>query len=289
MDDALAEWLALREPADTTARSESLTRVVADAIGAHDPVYALDLATGAGSNIRYLMNRLPGRRQHWLAIDRSSMLLAQLPIRMSQWGAARGFEVARNAAGCVMRSERLECQIETRQLDLGALDAAQVFTQHHLVTASALLDLVSEEWLLSLAALCRATGAAALFTITYNGRSSCLPTEPEDALILELFNRHQRTDKGLGGVAAGPAATGCAVRAFAAAGYHVQSEPSDWTLGSGEAQLQRQLIDGWAEAAAELEPDAASTIASWRMRRLRHVDAGRSRVVVGHDDVAAWL
>src|SRR5688500_468183 len=289
MTDALGQWLNLREPADTTARSENLTRAVAQAIGSHDPLQVLDLATGTGSNIRYLAHRLPGRRQHWLAIDRSPTLLAQLPIRMSLWGAERGYEVASDGAGCAIRNAQLECEVETRQLDLGTLDDADVFAHRHVVTASALLDLVSEEWLRSLAARCRAAGATALFTITYNGRTSCSPMEPEDDLILDLFNRHQRTDKGLGGPAAGPDAAGCAVRCFADAGYRVQREPSDWRLGSGEAQLQRQLIEGWAEAATEIQPDAASTIAHWRTRRLQHVDAGRSRLIVGHDDVAACL
>jgi len=35
--------------------------------------------------------------------------------------------------------------------------------------------------------------------------------------------------------------------------------------------------------------DRPPTIARWRARRLAHVDAGRSRLVVGHDDLAAWL
>jgi hypothetical protein len=30
-----------------------------------------------------------------------------------------------------------------------------------------------------------------------------------------------------------------------------------------------------------------ATIASWRDRRIAHIDAGRSRIVVGHHDVAA--
>ncbi len=289
MDEALAQWLALREPADTAGRSESLTRTIAGTLDGHDPVRVLDLATGTGSNIRYLMNRLPSRRQHWLAADHSPTLLAELSIRMSLWGAARGYDVVTNAAGCVIGREGLECRIETRQSNLEDLNAAELFADRRLVTASALLDLVSESWLRSLAARCRVAGAAALFTLTYNGRSSCSPVEPQDDLILDLFNRHQRTDKGLGGPAAGPDAAGCAVRCFSEAGFRVLSEPSDWTLGSEEGQLQRQLIDGWAEAAAEIEPGASATIAGWRIRRLRHVDAGRSRLSVGHDDVAAWL
>src|SRR5688572_24206005 len=154
MDDALAQWLALREPADIAARSESLTQAIADATRAHDPVHVLDLATGTGSNVRYLMNRLPARRQHWLAVDRSPTLLAELPIRMSSWGAARGYEVVSDVARCVIRSARLEYQIESRQLDLATLDATEAFAHCHVVTASALLDLVSEEWLRSLAERC---------------------------------------------------------------------------------------------------------------------------------------
>ncbi len=288
MDDTLAQWLALREPADTASRSVDLTRAIADTTRGRDPLRVLDLATGTGANIRYLMSRFPVRLQHWLAVDQSPTLLAHLPIRMSFWGAECGYEVATNAGGCVVRDPPLACHVETRTLDLDTLDA-DVFANRHVVTASALLDLVSEEWLRSLAARCRAAGAAALFAITYNGRSSCLPAEPEDDLILDLFNRHQRTDKGLGGPAAGPDAARSAVQAFAECGYHVQSEPSDWTLGSGEAQLQRQLIDGWALAAAQIGPDLAETIEAWRGRRLLHVDAGRSRLVVCHSDIAAWL
>jgi hypothetical protein len=272
-DEGLIHWLALREGVDAEARSERLTRLVADATSVHDPLHVLDLATGTGSNIRYLANRLPARRQRWLGVDVSATLLTRLPLRMPALAAAPP-----------------DSQIETRQMNLAALDDPGIFARRHLVTASALLDLVSEAWLQRLAAHCRAAGVpAALFTLTYDGRSSCAPFEPEDDVVRDLFNRHQRTDKGLGGIAAGPDAAGCAVRAFAGAGYRVDSEPSDWVLGADDSRLQRELIDGWARAATEIAPDQASTIAGWRRRRLEHLDAGRSRVIVGHQDVAAWL
>jgi hypothetical protein len=288
MHDSLAQWLALREPADSAARSTSLTRTIAGAIADAEPARVLDLATGTGSNLRYLADRFPVS-QRWLVVDRNLALLAQVPTRMASWGAARGYEVRTETNGCVIHRERLECQVEVRPLDLGTLDDVDIFAGRHLVTASALLDLVSEEWLRTLAARCRVAGSAALFAITYNGRSSCSPEEPEDNMILDLFNHHQRTDKGLGGPAAGPDAAECAERCFAEIGYRVRSEPSDWKLGSGELELQRQLIEGWAEAATAIAPDAAQTIARWRMRRLEHVDAARSYLVVGHVDVAAWL
>ena len=177
--------------------------------------------------------------------------------------------------------------VETRRLDLEILDDATLFADRHLITASALLDLASEGWQRSLAAHCRAVAAAALFTLTYNGRFSCTPAEPEDGLVLDLFNRHQRVAIGLGGRAAGPDAAAIAVRCFTEVGYRAECVASDWNLGPGQSELQRSLIDGWAEAATETAPESASIIADWRTRRQNHVDAGRSRLAVGHEDVAA--
>ena len=288
MDESLSHWLRLRESADAAARSQRLTRTIADAVASADPVSVLDLATGAGSNIRYLIDHLP-RRQRWLAVDRSPLLLAALRERTSAWAVARGYTVQAGPDRCTIRSARLECEIETRQVDLGTLEDAAIFAGRHLVTASALLDLVSAPWLRALAAQCRTAGAAALFTVTYDGRSSCVPAEPEDDLVRDLMNRHQARDKGLGGPSAGPEAVSIAERSLVEAGYRVHDERSDWMLAPGDAAVQRMLIDGWAEAATEMAPDRAAAIADWRARRLAHVDAGRSRLVVGHGDLAAWL
>lgn len=288
MDESLSHWLRLREPADVAARSERLTRAIMETLPAGEPVRVLDLATGGGSNVRFLAERLPGH-QCWLAVDRSPTLLAELRERMSSWGAARGYVVRTDAEGCRIRGATFECDVETRQMDLGTLDHHEIFAGRHVVTASALLDLVSAEWLQALAAHCREERASVLFTITYNGRFSCVPAEAEDQVVRDLMNRHQKTDKGLGGPAAGPDAVACAERGFAEAGYQVRREPSDWTLEPTDPDVQRTLVDGWAEAATEMAPDRALTISRWRARRLAHVDAGRSRLIVGHDDLAAWL
>jgi hypothetical protein len=285
MDKSLSGWLTLREAADATARSARLTRLIADAVEGLEPVRVLDLATGTGSNMRHLAPHLP-RRQDWLVVDREAALLAQLPRATATWGTTGGHDVRPQTDGCIIRGERLECHVQTRQLNLESLADTDIFAGRHLVTASALLDLVSERWLRELAACCRAAGAAALFTITYNGTSHCSPAEPEDTVIRDLLNQHQLRDKGLGGPAAGPNAAECAVRCFTEVGYRVETESSDWSLGAADQALQRQLIEGWAEAAVEMGFDA-SLIRGWRDRRIAHVEARRSHIVVGHLDVAA--
>ena len=289
MDDSLASWLLLREPADTVARSKSLTHTVVGVVAAAHryAVHVLDLATGTGSNLRYLVGHLPAR-QSWLVVDRDPTLLARVPALTSSWGATQHYEVRGDGNRWVVQGEQLDCRVETRLLDLGTLDTPDIFDGRHLVTASALLDLVSEEWLRVLASRCRAGGAAVLFAINYNGCSSCSPTEPEDDMIRLLLNRHQARDKGLGGPAAGLDAAEFAERCFAEVGYVVRTASSDWVLGSAESELQRRLIEGWAEAAKEMAPDDVSGIEGWRSRRLGHLDANRSHVVVGHVDLAAW-
>lgn len=285
----LSDWLALREPADTAARSVSLTRAVAEAVAPHDPVRILDLATGTGANLRYLAERLPPRQQ-WLVTDLDPNVLARVHERTSSWAAARGYVVEAQAGALTIRGEQLDCHVAVRQVNLNLLPA-DLFSGRHLVTASALLDLVSEPWLRTLAARCRAERAAALFALNYDGRSFCSPAEPEDDVLRDALNRHQLKDKGLGGPATGPDADRVALRVFEEEGFRARREETNWNLGAEHAELQRQLMDGWAEAALELElePALAGAIASWRERRYAHLAAGRSSVVVGHHDVAAWL
>jgi hypothetical protein len=266
VDETLSDWLALREAADEAARSAALTQAVVEKLPHGKPLRAVDLGTGTGSNVRYLMPRLPADAQQWLLVDRDRSLLTQ---------AIRSLRPVHSIV------------VETREMNLGALDP-RLFARRDLVTASALLDLVSEAWLRALAGECRTAGATVLFALTYNGRSHCTPAEPEDETIRELMNRHQRqNDKGFG-TAAGPDAVDATERCFADVGYQVTREPSDWALAPGAHALQRQLVEGWAFAAREMARDQTPMIDDWLRRRLAHIVANRSHITVGHEDLAAW-
>jgi hypothetical protein len=225
----------------------------------------VDLAAGTGSNVRYLLPRLPDI-QHWTLVDQDAALLAQAwrlltPIAQR---AGRSFDVR---AG------------DLRDLDALPIDGAA------LVTASALLDLVSEEWLRTFAARCRTARVDVLCTLTYDGRIDCTPGDPADELIRSLVNLHQRSDKGFG-PALGPEAVRAVVKCFA--GFEVVAADSDWVLGPESHELQRQLVQGWAIAAREISPSDAREVDAWRARRLASITGGFSHLRVGHRDVAAF-
>jgi len=263
MSNFTAEWLALREPADHRARSTSVVRWVTEELPVDRVVTIVDLGAGTGGNVRYLHDRLP-RPQSWRLVDHDAALLS----------IAKRSTVA---------------DVSTHVLDLARLDGqTSLFVNCDLVTASALLDLVSESWLQTTIARCREIDAALLLALSYDGRMDCDPRDPEDEAIRVLVNRHQRTDKGFG-PALGPTAASRAAALLREAGYEVAREPSDWRLSADEREIQRQLIVGWAGAAAEVAPSDLASISGWRERRLAHLAAGRSRVLVGHEDVGGRL
>jgi hypothetical protein len=271
MESFSADWLALREPPDHAARSVAPTAALTSALAARlvgrPATRAVDLAAGTGSNVRYLMPRVP-HIQHWTLVDHDPALLAQAWRLLLPIGAAAG------------RS------FDVRQGDLAALDTVS-FDDCALVTASALLDLVSEEWIRALARRCRAADADALFALTYDGRIACDPADVDDEPVRALVNQHQHGEKGFG-PALGPDATRVAEACFRAEGYEVDVAASDWVLTPEQHELQRALVEGWAGAARELAPSDVAIIDRWRARRLAHIDAGRSTLRVGHADLAAW-
>ncbi len=256
-----AEWLALREPADVAARSVAVTQAVLSSLAGRTPLRVVDLGCGTGSNVRFLSSHL-ATRPDWRLVDHDEALLS----------------VARAAFGR---------DIETRVADLRVLDPSLVEARD-LVTASALLDLVSESWLERFVAACRRAGAAVLVALNYDGRMECQPHDEDDEFVRALVNRHQRTDKGFG-PALGPDSGGRAADLLRAAGYEVVSATSDWVMDGTQAQLQRELVAGWAGAAIELAPAEASRIHRWQERRVAHIAAGVSRIIVGHTDVGATL
>jgi hypothetical protein len=208
-----------------------------------------------------------GGEQRWLAVDNDLSLIERQPK--------------------ALEGTDFECQLSSRQWDLAGNLHSLPLDDCHLVTASALLDLVSASWLQSLAVRCQMTRATVLFALNYDGRMECLPREPNDEWLGNLINRHQQGDKGFG-PALGPSATRHACVVFEACGFASRTTASDWLIEPEEQALQRELIAGWTAAAHEIAPLERMRIEQWSRRRTEHVMVGASRILVGHQDFMAW-
>ncbi len=262
-----ADWLALREPADRLARDRCLDLL--DPL--HPVAEVVDLGAGTGANFRYLRSHLPSVRR-WTLVDHDPALL----------------QVAASTMPSPSGSADDRTLVETARIDLAAALDSVSWAPRVLVTASALLDLVSEDWLLQLVAQCRDARAPVLFALNYDGRARLWPHEKADATIIALVNQHQRTDKGFG-PALGPVAAAGVALALQRAGYRVRRARSDWRIDSTAPALQAALLEGWAHAAREIAPHSSAAIDDWLRRRVRHLARGRCHLSVGHEDVVGWL
>ena len=283
-----AAWLDLREPADRAARSSALV----EALRAHHPPSApwtvVDLGAGTGANLRYLAPALGGRQQ-WLLVDEDAALLEAARVALARWAGKLGAAVDADEHGMRIGAPELGCDVRSVRLDLAHDLPELAVPRGSLVTASALLDLVSAEWLEALADICRAAEAEVIFALTYDGRIEVTPGAGDDAFAAECFNRHQRRDKGFG-PALGPGAAAAAARIFASRGYALEEAPSPWRLdGRRDRRLQAELLHGWLVAALEAAPESRARLEHWHAEHRRHVDSGAAGMRVGHRDIAGRL
>jgi hypothetical protein len=279
MNDFTPDWLGLREPVDHRSRSARVGGALRDWAQARwsrtgRPLRIVDLAAGTGSNCRYLSERLPVP-QAWRLIDRDPGLLDQAAERFDRGQTPRS-----------LPATLLAIDIET--LDLAAVDLAEVTRGADLVTCSALLDLVSAAWLEALVVAIARRRQAFLAALTYDGGMRWAMADPTDAQVVDLVNRHQRSDKGFG-LALGPEANPALDALLAETPAAVVTGDSNWVLGPDEAALQAMLLPMWARAAKAVLPTDAASVDAWLARRIDGVATIGSLLVVGHRDVfVAW-
>ncbi|WP_325264358.1 class I SAM-dependent methyltransferase [uncultured Rhizobium sp.] len=250
-------WLDLREPADNAAREPELRRSAIESVTADgNGATVVDLGCGTGSTVRALAPQ--SLSWHWRLVDNDLQLLEEAANRLD-----------------------MPDQVKCLQADLSQL-APELFTDARLVTASALFDLVSAEFLERLLHLLAKRDIGLYTALNYDGVCSWEIAHEADALVVEAFNAHQRRDKGFG-PALGPTAEPVLSRLAEQAGFKVLTGQSPWRLGGDQAELQRHFIAGMANAASETDRLDESVLDDWRRMRLEM--ASRSACEVGHWDM----
>lgn len=239
-----ADWLALRRSADTHAREASLpfVRRCAEFLGGGGT--AIDVGAGTGANHAYLAPHFPGT--HWILLDHDRDLLDQTD------GVER-------VVGGIEELPRLIGEAQPPVL----------------VTASALLDLLSESQLDQLALHLRDAGAIGLFALSVDGGMHLDPPHQDDALVLEAFNAHQRRR-----ARPGPEAPQHLAHRCRQVGLSISQATTPWQLTT--SPLTDRLLRERAAAAMEAHPEQAGRIDAWLATRLSEP---LLQVQIGHVDL----
>jgi len=263
---AASDWLCLRRPADEAAREAARPAIaalsihLAEQLAAGQAAHVIDLGAGTGANLAFLAPRL-AVPQRWTLIDRDEDLLDEVPQILS--------------CEQVIGVRRLA-------LDLEDLEDVQGDGDPTLITCAAVLDVLTESQVQSLATLVAERGFAALFSLSVTGEVQLHPALELDARIESAFNAHQRRS-GL----AGPRATILAAHVLSSHGLDVTVTDTPWMLGSGSGALIERYLTDRVAAAVEHDPSLRPATDDWLETRLSQLRQGNLRVEVGHQDLMA--
>lgn len=276
-----AEWLALREPVDHASRAKDLAMEVAAHFAGQEVVSVVDLGCGTGSNLRATSLLLPAR-QKWLLVDYDPQLLIAARTTLSQWAEDATDD------GTTLRIMKAGRQIAVtfRQADLSSGAGPVLQGRPSLVTASALFDLISTQWIERFATDVADVGAAFYTVLTYNGLDAFRPSHALDAQVIAAFARHQGGEKGFG-PAAGPRAPEALRAGFEKVGYLVREGDSPWQISIPHKALAGDLLRGIAGAVDETGDIDRKNIDAWLEHRLQFVLAPGGRITTGHTDTFA--
>jgi hypothetical protein len=262
-----SDWLTLREPEDARARSRELADAVAELLGPA-PIVIHDLGSGTGSMTRWLAPILPGP-QEWVLHDWNSSLT----------------ELAFDSPLPVDRGRR-QVSISSRTGSLANLTAAEL-EGASLVTASALLDVLTSEEVHAIVAACVAVGAPTLLALSVTGRVDLTPMDVRDQLVATAFNEHQGRDSD-GRRLLGRHAAAVARGLFLQAGWRVRPTDTLWRLDERERQLLGEWFEGWVGAACEQRPELRENYADYLDLRRSQLRRGVLEAVIHHTDLLAW-
>ena len=261
------DWLALREPEDAAARSLDLALIAADLLPS-GPIVVHDLGTGTGSMMRWLAPLLPGP-QTWVLHDWNANLIDDA------LSLARPSDRDDGAISVLGRTGNLA------DLSAGNLDGGS------LVTASALLDVLTSHEIHTIVDACIAARTPTLLSLSVTGGVRLAPRDDLDTDVNNAFNSHQLRDangrRQLGRHAA-PIAQGL----FIQAGWQVRQSTTVWRIDRSQPALLKEWFSGWVDAAVEQDPTLGVDAERYREHRNAQIERGELSAHIDHLDLLAW-
>lgn len=270
------EWLTLRESADQASRNAKVLNACAKTFANKNTLKVCDLGAGTGASVRALAHLLPAHQQ-WTLVDHDAENLKHALENLAAWGDAS--KTKNNVIDLEHHDQRITAEIF--ECDLTS-DTTFWRSDTELVTASALLDLVSPDWIARTVKAASENHVSILATLNFDGQLQTNPVHPFDERVFNAFRKHQRTDKGFGS-AAGPDASAFLKKALVQVDYTVVCGDSPWRMTTNTQKLMHETLNGMAIAATEIGTLSSNEIREWLSDRLSNTKT----LTIGHQDIFA--
>ena len=238
-------WLALREQADHRSRAPHLAFKIAAKLAGFVNVRIVDLGCGTGSNLRALAPIL-SNDQYWHLVDYSEDLLAHARILLREWADY----AETTSEGMTLYFDEKIIHVRFSNVDLKDGISGLLTPRPDLVTSSAFFDLISADWIQTMAADTARQNILFHTVLSYDGRI-------------------------------GPDSTSILVEAFEKQGYLCETADTPWIIHrNDEPELLDALGTGIGEVVTAKLPLAA--LQEWTSALEQ-----RRSVLIGHRDLYA--
>jgi len=274
VSDFSPAWLSLREPADEAARNDAVHEACAKTFASRATLAICDLGAGTGASVRALAPMLPAE-QHWTLVDHDANNLGAALTALAAWADT----TSPRDGGLTLRHGGKHIDIRTQVHDF-AQNPACWPDGTELVTASALIDLVSAAWIERFTLALAVWNIPLLATLTANGKIEGRPPHALDDAVAAAFRAHQTRNKGFG-PSAGAEAALLLEAALVNAGYRLTAGESPWILD--DSLLLKATAEGIAGAVSETGMVDTAALADW----LQHQSQNTHQLIIGHRDVFA--
>ena len=186
------KWLNLRESIDRNSRNQKILYLINNFYKNNSHIKIIDLGSGTGSNYRFLKSRL-SNNQYWSFVDISyqSTSFFKKNIKYSSKIKKTNFKIV----DAINNLNKIK------------------FNEYNLVTGSAFLDILPNKWFKKFHRL-NADTEIVYFALNYDGNFKFLPKHKDDKKIVNIFNKDQKSDKGIGELAVGPNCTSIIKKVF---------------------------------------------------------------------------
>ena len=154
------------------------------------------------------------------------------------------------------------------------------FNDYNLVTGSAFLDILPKSWFKNFHKL-NVDTEIVYFALNYNGNFKFFPKHKDDKKILNIFNKDQKSDKGIGKVAVGPDCTELINKVFKRT-HKTYVLDSTWDV-SKNYEFQIYFLN----FCREIIQKNKLNFDDWLKFRLRSIKEKNSRFILNNTDFLA--